>query len=170
MSLLPPVMDEPRLGSIGLTQIHGDVGFLIRIGQWLNGNGFANFEHAFVVTGPNQIVEAEPGGARFAALTEYDPESVAWVRCPDEHRDAVAEAAAGFLNAPYGFADYLVIALHRFHLPIPGLKRMAKSTKTMICSQLAVESARDGGWDLLGDEPAGFVTPADLAALADPPA
>ncbi|MFD0528969.1 hypothetical protein ACFQ1I_21765 [Kitasatospora arboriphila] len=36
---------------------------LIRIGQWLNASGFADYEHAFVFVGDGQLVEAQPGGA-----------------------------------------------------------------------------------------------------------
>jgi hypothetical protein len=159
---------EPEIGDIGCVPIPGSVGWLISLGERLCGDQFTRYDHAFVVTGPNQIVEAEPDGARFAALSDYDPEAIAWVRCPAEFREAVAEAARGFLNTRYGFADYLLIALHRFHVRLPGMNRMAASTKTMICSQLAVESARRGGWDLLAGAPAGYITPADLARLATP--
>jgi hypothetical protein len=159
---------EPQPGDIGVTQIGGDVGRLIRFGQWLNGDGFANYEHCFVFVGDGQIVEAEPDGARIADLAEYDARTTVWVRCPDQYRTAVAEAARAFIGRPYGFLDYAVIAAHHWHLPIPGLSRVAASTRTIICSALAVAAARAGGWDLLGTEPAGYITPADLAALADP--
>lgn len=161
---------EPQPGDIGCTSIRGDVGFLIRLGQWLNGNGWRNTEHAFVYVGTGRIVEAEPGGARLADLSEYDARTVVWVRCPDAHRDTVVQAARNLLGTPYGFADYLALAAHRFHLPIPGIKRFANDTSTLICSQLAVVAARRGGWDLLEPKPAGFIVPDDLAALAEPPA
>jgi len=158
---------EPGLGDIGLVPIPGDVGWLISLGERLNGDAFAHYDHAFVVTGSNQIVEAEPGGARFAALSEYDPESVLWLRCPDGRRQAVAEAAKGLLNSPYSAADYFAIALHRFHVPAPGLRRYIQSSGHLICSALCDRAARDGGWTLFSDGRwEGYVTPADLAELA----
>ena len=159
---------EPGLGDIGCTTIKGDVGFLIRVGQFLLGDGFRNVEHAFTYVGDGQIVEAEPGGARLADLTEYDARTIVWVRCPDENRAAVAAAAKALIDTPYSGLDYVAIAAHRFH--IPGLKRIALSTSSMICSQLSTVAARRGGWPLLVPKPAGYVVPDDLAALAEPPA
>lgn len=163
-------MVEPLPGDIGCTQIQGDVGWLIRLGEHLNGDKFAQFQHAFVAIGNGQIVEAEPGGARIADLSEYDARTVVWVRCPPEDGAEVAQAARNLVGTPYGFWDYAALAAHHFHLPIPGLKRFVNSPATLICSQLCVVAARRGGWDLLEPTPAGFVTPAELAALAEPPA
>lgn len=159
---------EPGVGDIGVTQIRGDVGFLIRLGQLINGSGWADFEHAFTYVGDGRIVEAEPGGAREADLSEYDARTVVWVRCPDECRDAVAAAARGLIGTPYSGLDYVAIAAHRFH--IPGFKRVALSTSSMICSTLTVIAARRGGWPLLMPTPAGYVVPDDLARRAEPPA
>lgn len=161
-------MVEPQPGDIGCTTIRGDVGFLIRIGQACLGLGWRNTEHCFVYVGDGQIVEAEPGGARLAPLTEYDPATIVWVRCPEANRRAVAEAAHSLLETPYSAADYFAIAAHRFH--IPGLKRIALSTASMICSTLAVVAARRGGWQLLMPQIAGYIVPDMIAALAEPPA
>jgi hypothetical protein len=163
-------MPQPQLGDIGCTQIVGDVGRLIRIGEFLNGNGYRNIEHAFVALGNGQIMEAEPGGARIANLADYDARTIVWVRCPPEHGAAVAQAARLLERTPYGFWDFAALAAHRFHLPIPGLSRFVNDTGSMICSQLAVVAARRGGWDLLEPTPAGYITPAALAKLAEPPA
>lgn len=159
---------DPGFGDIGCTTIKGDVGWLIRLGQWLNGDGYRNIEHCFVHVGNSQIVEAEPGGARLAPLTEYDAREIVWVRCPEAHRQAVAAAARNLIGTPYSALDYVAIAAHRFH--IPGLKRVALSTASMICSTLAVVAARRGGWPLLTPTPAGYIVPDMLAALAEPPA
>lgn len=168
-------MYQPNPGDIGLTQITGDVGRLIRFGQWLNGDGFADYEHAFVVTkvtlqtpigGPAlvRIVEAEPGGAREASLAEYDARNIAWLRCPDQYREAVAQAATSLLGTPYSFLDYLALALHRFHIPAPGLRRLIG--KRRICSALADAAAQMGGWKLFRDgRDPGDVTPADIWQL-----
>ncbi|HTI77440.1 MAG TPA: hypothetical protein VL634_20745, partial [Mycobacterium sp.] len=154
-------------GDIGCTQIQGDVGRLIRFGQWLNGDGFADFEHAFVYLGNGQIIEAEPGGAREAELDEYDSRTIVWLRCPDQYRQAVTESAEALEGKPYSFLDYLALAAHRFHLPIPGLRHYIDSTGHLICSQLADRAAELGGWVLFADGRwPGYVTPADLARLA----
>jgi hypothetical protein len=158
---------DPQPGDIGCTQITGNVGLLIRLGQWLNGDGFADYEHAFVYVGDGQIVEAEPGGARLASLTEYDTRTIAWLHCPDAHRTAVANAARALEGIPYSFLDYLTLALHRFHVPTPLLRWYIHTTRHLICSQLADRAASEGGWQIFDDGRwPGYVTPADLAAVA----
>lgn len=158
----------PELGDIGCTQIRGDVGFLIRLGQACLGLGWRNTEHCFVFVGDGQIVEAEPGGARLAPLSEYDPRTIAWVRCPEPNREAVATQAKALIGTPYSAADFFAIAAHRFH--VPGLKHIAMRTTSMICSALATVAARRGGWPLLTPTLAGYVVPDMIAALAEPPA
>jgi hypothetical protein len=159
---------DPQPGDIGCTQITGDVGLLIRIGQYLNGDGFANYEHAFVYVGDDRIVEAEPGGARSGSLDEYDSRMIVWLRCPDEHRTAVATAAISLIGTPYSALDYAALAAHRFHIPVPGLRRYVQASGHLICSQLADRAAELGGWTLFNDGRwPGYVTPADLANLAE---
>jgi uncharacterized protein YycO len=166
-----PVPADPLPGDVGCVPIHGDVGWLISVGERLNGNAFAQYDHAFVYVGDGQVIEAEPGGAREADLSEYDPGSIAWIRCPDQYRQAVAEAARELKGVGYSAADYFALALHRFHLPAPWLRTYVNSSKHEICSQLCVTAARRGGWKILPDSDwSGYVTPADLAALAEPPA
>jgi hypothetical protein len=164
----------PLPGDIGLTQISGDVGRAIRIGQWLDGDGFADYEHAFVYTGQGRIIEAEPGGALDSPLSRYDPARVAWLRCPAAYRADVAQAARvygphpGTRGVPYSFADYAAIAAHRAHMPVPGLRSYIESTGHMICSQLADRAAMDGGWHLFDDGRwPGYITPGDIWRLYD---
>lgn len=157
---------EPSLGSIGLVAMSGTVGRLIRLGQWLNGDGFANYQHAFVYVGDGEIIEAMPGGALLSRLDKYDSDSVAWLPCPPEFGAQVASAARSLEGVPYSFLDYFAIAAHRFHLPIPHLKKYIEDTGHMICSQLADHAALQGGWHLFEDERwEGFVTPLDILGL-----
>lgn len=159
-------VQAPGPGDIGLVKIRGAEGRWIRVGQWLNGDGYADFEHAFVVVSPTHLVEAEPAGAREVPLSEYAWARVVWLRCPDRYRAAVAQTAQTFVGTPYGFLDYLALAAHRFRLPVPGLRAFIGDTRSMICSQLAVEAARRGGWDLFPGEWDGYVTPGMLYELA----
>jgi hypothetical protein len=171
-------MDEPPLGSIGLTGIRGDAGRLIRLGQWLNritwkfwtwGKAWkrARYEHAFTYVGDGTIVEAEPGGARLASLTEYDAGTVLWLDCPAEFGQAVADAARSLIGTPYSFVDYLAITAHRLRIPAPGLRRYIESSRHAICSQLSDLAAGRGGWRIFNDGRwCGFVAPNDLAELA----
>ena len=165
----------PQPGDIGLTRIHGGVGMAIRIGQWLNGDGFRDYEHAFVLVQDGLIIEAEPGGALLSRLDRYAPATVVWIPCPPDLGPAVAAAAMRYgpvpsrrppFGVPYSFLDYLSIAARRVRLPVPGLRRYIASTRHMICSQLADQSASDGGWHLFADNRwSGDVTPGDLDRL-----
>lgn len=153
-------MYTPRPGDIGLTTISGFGGWSIRFGQWLNGDGFRKYAHAFVFTGQGLIVEAMPGGAQEVQNWHHD---VVYLRCPDGYRTAVAEAAHALVGTPYSFADYGALALRRFHVPAPHLDRYVKDSNHMICSQLADEAAWIGGWKIFSDGRwPGDVTPGDL--------
>jgi len=159
----------PALGDIGITSVRGPIGRLISIGEWLLGDGFAPWDHAFVHVGDGQIIEAEPGpdGARLADLAEYNDRAVLWLRCPDQYRAAVAHSARLLQGTRYSAADYFAIAAHRFHLPIPGLRDYIDASGHLICSALADRAAELGGWHLFQNRWRGYVTPADLAKLAE---
>jgi cell wall-associated NlpC family hydrolase len=164
------VTTAPLPGDFGLTSIPGPVGFLIRVGQWLAGAGWADIEHAFVYVGDGMIVEAQPGGARETDLAQYSDRPILWstdkVPLTDEQRTAVVAAARSFIGVPYSFVDYLAIAAHRFHLPLPGLRTYVASSGHLMCSALVdraeeragVHLFRDGRWD-------GYVLPDSLGAL-----
>ncbi|GAA1259424.1 hypothetical protein GCM10009665_56900 [Kitasatospora nipponensis] len=151
--------------------MRGGAGRLIRVGQWLNGDGFADFEHAFILVGGDQVVEAEPGGAHQAPLAEYDGRSIRWssglIKLTNDQRVAIVAAARGYLNVPYSFLDYAALAAHRFHLPGSSLlKGYVADTRHQICSQLVDQCYHDAGVRLFDDGRwPGYVTPADLAGL-----
>jgi hypothetical protein len=169
---------QPQPGDVGLVRISGGVGRLIRVCQWLNGDGYSDYEHAFIVVGPDadgrqQLVEAQPGGARLALLTEYDGRHVEYLApagMTDGQRRAVCAAALKYADArvPYSFLDYLALALHRFHLPIPGLRWYIGWSRRMICSQLVDQAYSDGGCALFSDGRwPGYVTPGMLGQQLD---
>lgn len=159
---------SPRPGDIGITKISGWGGKAIRAAQWLNGDGFADYEHAYVVTsvdddGTVWIVEAMPGGAQHVRNWHTDTR---WLVCPDQYRQAVAQCAMGYVGVGYSALDYTYLAAHRFHIPAPHLKHLIKTTHHMICSQLADAAADNGGWHLFNDHRwEGDVTPGDLNHL-----
>lgn len=165
---------QPKPGDIGLTQISGWGGRAIRAGQWLLGEGYADYEHAFVVVAGADtassdpvIVEAMPGGAQMVG-NWHDPERTRWLVCPDACRDGVAAVAMrqAERRVPYSALDYLALALHRFHIPAPGLRTYIESSGHQICSQLADYCAAKGGWHLFDDGRwPGYVTPAALNRL-----
>jgi hypothetical protein len=156
----------PRPGDIGLTSVRGPVGRLIQLGEALCGDGFTQFEHAFLVLPGGMLIEAQPGGAVIRPLSDYDGRHVAYVApagMTDGQREAVCAAALKYVGVGYSFLDYAAIAAHRVHLPVPFLKRLVASSKHMLCSQLVDQSFQDGGCALFSDlRWPGYVVPADL--------
>lgn len=160
------IRTSPQPGDIGLTDITGSLGRLIRFGQWLNGDGFGAYQHAFVVLPGYLLIEAMPGGARIVALSEYDDRPVMYVSPADlspAQRKAITDCARKYIGVPYSFLDYLALAARRFRLPVPGLRRYIRSTGHLICSQLADRAYTDAGQILFGDRRwEGYVTPMAL--------
>lgn len=152
-------------GDFGLVSIKGGVGFLIRVGQFLNGDGFRDYEHAFIYVGDGKIVEAEPGGALISDLSEYDGRPIMWstglISVPDWQRTDLAEDAKKFEGVPYSFLDYLAIALYRLGIKHPGVAKRVKDSKHYICSQLVAQIYADNGIPLT-EYPPYLVTPGKL--------
>lgn len=163
---------RPLPGDFAVVRMGGHGGRAIRIGQWLNGDGFADFEHAFVCVGNEELVEAQPGGAELRPLSVYtDGRPIRWstgrIPLTDDQRRAIVAAARGYIGTPYSVADYFALAAHRFHLPVGLLIRAyVADSRHMICSQLVDQCYQDAGVQLFADGRwPGYVTPADLANL-----
>lgn len=152
---------------IGLTRISGGVGKAITVGQWLNGEGFRFWQHAFVALPGNQVLEAEPGGA---VIRPYPyGGDVYWCGglfglLPDGVTAADITAVAAQLDGiGYSFADYGALAARRLRIPAPHLRRFIAATGHQICSQLADDFyLRLGGHCFTDGRWAGDVTPAGL--------
>jgi len=156
-----------RPGTIGLTEIAGEVGKLIEIGQGLNGEGFRKWEHAFVLLPGGMILEAEPGGARIVPMHYAD---VYWcdnirrllASWPDDDPEWMATAEP-FKGVGYSALDYLALAAHRLHIPVPGLKGYIEDGGHEICSQMADDFYQRLGAHIFTDQRwNGYVTPASL--------
>lgn len=179
-------MTTPGLGDFACIPISGSTGELIRIGQWLCGDGFHNYEHAEVfVANPSGEPElplgytmgAYPHGACYSSVPaeEYQDGwlwSTGAIKLTDTQRNKIAQVADSLKGTPYSALDYFAIAAHRLGLPDPDgeLKRYIGNTGHMICSQLVdycymvagVHLFNDGRWP-------GYVTPADLANVIKHP-
>jgi uncharacterized protein YycO len=174
------IRTSPQPGDIGLTTISGAVGRWVQFGQWLNGDRLRRrlpdwdlddevpYQHAFIVLPGSLLIEAMPGGAKVRPLSTYDDHDVLYVSpagLTDAQRKAISDCALKYRGVPYSFLDYLAIALHRFHIPVPGLRRYIASTGHQICSQLADRAYLDAGQHLFDDGRwEGYVTPMAIAA------
>lgn len=165
----------PAVGTIGLSPISGDVGKLVRLGQWLNGQGFREWEHAFILGPDGEILEAEPGGARIGHVSEYS--DIYWcTSIAAQFTEDKLERVYNFAEATYGpddgrpgtgysFLDYLALFCHRLRIPVPGLRRYIASTGHLICSQLCDTAYSDEGCHLFAGVWSGYVTPLGLYNL-----
>jgi len=155
----------PIAGDFGLVSIEGGVGFLIRLGQFLNGDGFYNYEHAFIYVGNGKIVEAMPGGALLSDLSEYDGRAIMWstdlIHLTAIQRNNIVSRAIYQKGIPYSFLDYLAIALYRLHIKHPGISKRVEDSDHLICSQL-VATDYDAEGVSLTDLPPYLVTPGKL--------
>lgn len=162
------IHQSPLPGDIGLTSVVGPVGWGIRVGEYLLGDGVTPYEHAFLVLEDGTLIEAQPGGAQIVGLDEYAGQHVEYVS-PElsmEQRYLICEKGRAMVGTPYSFLDYAAIAAHRFRLPVPWLRRYIASTKHQICSQMVDQIYADAGIHLFSDSRwPGYVVPADLAAL-----
>lgn len=175
MSGIPEAMP----GDFGLTQIHGFSGFGVRCGQWLMGDGFLDFEHAFLVLDHNQIIEAEPGGARIVDIDEYAPDSgytVQYSQWPLTRQQRLDIVAAGRKceGVPYAWLDYFAIAEHHFDMNIwfgnGSLREYIEGTGHMICSQLVDWCYAQADLHMFQDKRwAGYVKPGDLWQVRNGP-
>jgi hypothetical protein len=169
-------------GDFACCPISGDAGKLVSLGEWLNGDGFSHSDHAEVYVGLadasgrfGYTMGAYPGGARLVPLRESQLEdgngflwSTGKISLTADQRNMIVLNAMACKGIPYSAADYLALAAHRLHVPVPGLRDYIADSGHMICSQLVdwcymragVHLFADGRW-------AGYVTPADLANLLE---
>jgi hypothetical protein len=158
----------PLPGDFGVVSVKGFPGLLIRVGQFLLGDGFWNFEHAFIVLPQDTLIEAEPDGARIVALSEYSRAMADYsqILLTSEQREKIISVAEGLVGTPYSWIDYFSLLLLRLHLRPHWVVTFVASRKSLICSQLVDLCYTEAGVHLFSDGRfSGDVTPADLYRL-----
>lgn len=160
-------------GDIGMVTSQSLIGQFIKVGQFILGD-HSHITHVFVVLNDGQIIEAMPGGARFATLDKYPDAIYSRFRLTRTQRDMIVEEAIRMEGTPYSFLDFLSLFLT--HLTrvrwlnlklrwIPGFVRnRVSSSGHMICSQLCVEAYQRSGIELFPEDTLPMdVTPGDIA-------
>ncbi|EME52433.1 hypothetical protein [Amycolatopsis decaplanina] len=148
------ICDIPRPGDIGLRPVPGAIGWLIRVGHWLIGDGFGDFGHAFCVLRDGLILEQCLKGARIQPLAKYEPFPGVYVSpagLSDEQRAAICDVATRYVGTPYSFRYYAGLAARRLHLIFPGSRRPETPAGRMVCSQLVDRIYLDAGVQLFAD-------------------
>ena len=174
-------------GAFFLTSIPGPAGFAIGVGQALAGAP-SRYEHAgIILDGDGTILEAEPGGARIANLSEYAGRPLLICDGPVQERVArsrwrsnaqiniegtirglVVREARKLIGVPYSPTDYVALAALHLHLPSAWIRKRVESSRHLICSALVDRVYMNAGIALFNDgRLPGDVMPADLAAWAE---
>ena len=168
----------PQPGDYACRSMGGTPGKLISIGEFLNGDGFSVYDHAEIYVGlPDKnapygyTMGAYPEGAHLVPLQAdqlNDGNGFLWstgkILLTTEQRSAIVQNALLCKGIPYSWIDYFALAMHRFRIPVPGLKEFIESTKSMICSELVDWVYMQAGVHLFQGVWQGYVTPATLAA------
>lgn len=165
-------------GDFCCTSISGLTGKLVSFGEWLNGDGFGDYDHAEIYVGMvdpesapyGYTFAAYPGGAGYRVADLSLMSGALWstgkIVLTDEQRASILASCAAAKGVPYSILDYFSLVAHRMHLPVPFLKRYISSTGHMICSQLVDFAYMNAGVHLFQDDRwPGYVVPADLAKL-----
>ena len=172
--------ENPNISNLNRWFTHGG---LIRIGQWANGDGFAQYEHAGIYVGnigangkiaydSPKIIEAMNTGTGISDAHRYDGNDTLWstglIPLSNTERRAIVSAAFGYVGTPYSWPDYAALAAYRLKLGllVPKLKDYVASTKHMICSQVVDQCYEDANVHLFDDGRwPGYVTPGSLRNL-----
>lgn len=160
-------MRQPLPGTIGLTQIKGIVGWLVRLLQYLNGD-FKKPTHVYVVLDDGTVFEAQPGGAVITPLSEYDDRWKVYVDIDltSEQRYRIVRRARTYVGIGYNWTTYFYLAAYRLHIRPQWLKDRVQKDKRMICSQAADKIYADEGVHLFNDGRMPYdLTPGDLGRL-----
>jgi hypothetical protein len=163
-------MDLPadlKPGDYGVVRTTGFVPWCIRL---LTRSAY---DHVFIVIGADgngdyDIVEAEPAGARYAKLSEYEGYDMLFNTgepLTDAQRDAIVAEAHRLVGTPYGFLDIVRLGLMLTIRRAPKwLTKRADAEQAIICSQLVAMCGRAAGVDwLCGQSTPAMVTPGMLA-------
>ncbi len=167
----------PGIGDFCCTSISGVTGKLVSIGEWLDGDGFTDYDHTEIYVGMpdadspyGYTFGAYPGGAGYRTATPDLLAKALWstgkIPLTDIQRTEIVNSCADAKGTPYSALDYFALVAHSLDLPVPYLKKYISDSGHMICSQLVdfvymsagVHLFKDGRWP-------GYVVPADLAKL-----
>lgn len=183
-------MSDLKPGSFFLVSVQGLAGFGIGLGQALAGAP-SRYEHCgLILDSDGTVLEAEPGGARIANLSEYAGRPLLVSDGPVQQfiaahgsavrpgfstsvvesaiRNTVVREARALIGVPYSGLDYAALAALHLHLPSKWIRQRVESSHHLICSALVDRAYMNAGISLFDDgRHVGDVMPADLAALAE---
>lgn len=128
--------------------------------------------HAFILTEPGRVMEADPGGAHEVDLSNYDGLYQCWsdMDLSPLVRAKIVDAARSHEGAEYSWVDDACIGLTRLfgvHVP-PWVRKRLADPKRLMCSQLVDIAYTEAGVPLFADgRLPGDVAPSDLLLLIE---
>lgn len=141
----------------------------------------SDVNHAGVCVSPGLVIEARPGGAGYAPLSQYMGSNTQWstgiIATPVSAPSHIVANAIATIGTPYGWSDCIALALgqSRFGRRVdttqaleyqPWWVRRLMRFDRLICSQLVDQVYSQCGVHLFTDgRPYGLVSPADLEGL-----
>src|SRR5688500_12164509 len=162
----------PKPGDIFLTRITGPVGWLVWLGQALNGD-VSKWTHAGIVLDDGTVFEAQPGGAQIRPL--YTDREVKYISRPLDQfldheviRRSIVRIAREHVGIGYNVGTYFYLAAYRLRLPLLTklLRKRVSNDKRLICSQAVDHVYLLAGVHLFDDGRLPYdVTPGDIARL-----
>lgn len=153
-------------GDFGLVGHNSLASPFIRLAQLLYGDA-SEYSHAFIVTDGllGDIIEAQAGGIQSANLSKYPADRLIFshFKLSTRERKLIVNTALGLVGTPYGFSDYVALALH--HWGFDWMDKRVKTNKRMICSQMVDYCYQQAGVHLFNDNRLpGYVPPGDLVS------
>ena len=157
-------MTLPMAGDFAVVRTHGWQAAVIR---WATRS---KFNHAFIVWYGEEIIEAQPGGARLVA-NHYAAKDVRY-SCIENlkmgERIEICNQAKQLVGVPYGWLDILSIGLLQYGIKPKFIRDRVEHSNNLICSQLVDFAYLLGGVHLYDDGRLPMdVTPGDLAHLIE---
>jgi len=152
-------------GQFGVVKSTGTYSTLIRFFQTMHNPDFAGYTHTFVAINETELVEAWPGGARKAPISEYS--NILWSRfnLTQTQRDSIVQFNEDHLGDQYAWEDIPLIglALLTKKATPAWLERIIANPHRVICSELVDASYQAAGIHLFHNVPPSAVYPSMLA-------
>lgn len=154
-----------RTAQILLVKSKGIYSDGIKLFQGLHGQPCSEYTHAAVAISNDELIEAWPGGARRAPISEYD--DILWTQFDftDQQRDSIVGWMTDHLGDQYAWEDIPLIAIALAtgrHTP-EWIERKIIQPDRWICSAMCDAAYTAAGVHMFDNIPPAAVYPAMIA-------
>lgn len=140
-------MSSPDAGSLVFCHSSGIIGKAIRLGEELRFRSGDFYNHVGIIDLDGTVIQAEAHGVTAGAPLESIAPGGSYeiIKIPDVNPIQVVEFARGEVGTEYGYLSIVSTGMKIIaprSLPLPDIR----TESSWICSALAAESIRVGGW------------------------